>query len=100
MNKHCVYVLLSLKDNKRYIGQTDNEPKARLKEHNAGQVTSTKSRRPFELIYDEVCIDKRDALGREKFLKSGSGHHYLKKQLKHFFDNYRGVEQPGSSQGS
>ncbi|MBI4368460.1 MAG: GIY-YIG nuclease family protein [Candidatus Omnitrophica bacterium] len=100
MEKHFVYVLLSTRDGKLYIGQTSNHPEFRLREHNLGRVTSTKVRRPFELIYYEMYRLKRDALGREKFLKGGSGHKYLSKQLKWFFDMHRGVEQPGSSQGS
>ncbi|MBI4358509.1 MAG: GIY-YIG nuclease family protein [Candidatus Omnitrophica bacterium] len=100
MARHFVYVILSLKDNWLYIGQTDRKPEDRLKEHNAGRVASTKRRRPFDLIYYEMYCDKKDALGRELFLKSGSGHRYLNKQLKWFFQIRRGVEQPGSSQGS
>ena len=36
------------------------------------------------LIYFEGYLVKEDALGREKFLKSGSGYKYLHKQLKHY----------------
>ena len=100
MNQYFVYVLLSLNDGKWYIGQTDREPIVQLQEHNFGQVTSTKGRRPLELIYYEMYRSKRDALGREKFLKGGSGHRFLKKQLSYFLSSHRGVEQPGSSQGS
>jgi len=97
---HYVYVLLSLKDNELYIGESDSLPEERLKQHNSGNTTSTCQRRPFELIYYEMYRDKQDALGREQFLKSGSGHRLLKKQLRHFFEVRRGVEQPGSSLGS
>ncbi len=86
MNGHYVYVLLSLKDSQWYIGQTDRQVEQRLREHNQGLVFSTKSRVPFKLIYYEMYTDKNDALGREKFLKGGSGHRYLKKQLKHFLE--------------
>jgi len=86
MNGHYVYVLLSLKDSQWYIGQTDRQVEQRLREHNQGLVFSTKSRVPFKLIYYEMYTDKNDALGREKFLKGGSGHKYLKKQLKHFLE--------------
>ena len=81
-----VYVLLSKIDNKFYIGFTDSI-QDRIKAHNSGKVESTKQRKPFELIYYEAYLDKRDAEGREKFLKSGSGHRFLRKQLKHFFEN-------------
>ena len=80
---HFVYVLLSRKDHKYYIGYTDNV-ESRIKKHNQGSVPSTKKRRPFDLIYYEAYVNVRDAEGREKFLKSGSGHRYLKKQLKYY----------------
>jgi putative endonuclease len=44
---YYVYVLLSLKDNKFYIGYT-NGLKRRLKEHNQGKNVSTKLRRPLK----------------------------------------------------
>ena len=43
-----VYILTSLKDNKRYIGSTINLER-RLKEHANGLVESTKNRRPLIL---------------------------------------------------
>ena len=33
-------------------------------------------------MYAELYLNKSDALGREKFLKSGSGHRFLKNQLR------------------
>jgi len=94
-----VYVLYSSLDKKLYIGFTD-DINIRIKAHNRGDVDATRYRRPLGLIYYEAYLDKRDAQGRERFLKSGSGHRFLRKQLKNFFDKFRGVEQPGSSQGS
>ena len=97
---YFVYILLSNKDNKLYIGLSE-DVHSRFKKHCSGSVESTKNRRPLELIYFEAYVDHRDAEGREKFLKSGSGHGFLKKQLKHYFEGrFSGVEQPGSSQGS
>ena len=61
-----VYVLLSGKDQKYYIGFT-TDIERRLLEHNQGKVKSTKHRCPFELIYYEAYVDKRDAQGREFF---------------------------------
>ena len=100
MERHFVYVLRSVSDRKLYIGRTDVLPEERLQQHNSGKVESTQKRRPFELIYYEMYRVKEDVVGRERFLKSGSGHTFLRKQLKHFFNHHRGVEQPGSSQGS
>ncbi len=82
---YYVYVLQSLKDNNFYIGFNTNL-KNRIKDHNNGRNTSTKNRKPLKLIYFEAYLNKRDALGREKFLKSGSGTRYLKKQMKHYLE--------------
>jgi putative endonuclease len=82
---YFVYVLRSRTDYKYYTGYTD-ELEQRIKRHEHGYVLSTRNRRPLDLIYYEAYIDKRDALGREQFLKSGPGHRYLEKQLKHFLE--------------
>ena len=75
-----VYILISLKDKNFYIGFTSSL-KQRLNQHFQGEVISTKNRRPLKLIYYEAFINKTDAKKREKFLKSGSGLSFLKKQL-------------------
>ena len=41
----------------------------RVEEHNSGKVFSTKSRRPFELLYAEAYKAEKDARNREKQLK-------------------------------
>lgn len=63
-----VYVLRSKKDKQLYIGYT-NDLKRRIEEHNSGKNTSTKYRRPFELIYYEAYKLKEDAEHREDMLK-------------------------------
>ena len=80
------YVLQSEKDGKRYVGFTNNLEK-RLEEHNAGLNKSTKFRRPFKLIYYEACGSKRDAINREKYLKTMWGSNYLNKRLINFLGN-------------
>jgi predicted GIY-YIG superfamily endonuclease len=42
------------------------------------------SSRSVELIYYEAYLNQEDALGRERYLKSGSGRRFLKAQLKHY----------------
>ena len=76
-----VYVLRSVKDSKLYTGFTI-DLEHRLKQHNTGQVTSTKERRPLELIYSEACLNEIDAVRREKYLKSGIGKRWLKYRLR------------------
>lgn len=80
---YFVYLLESLKDGGWYIGFSE-DVNQRLIYHNAGRNVSTADRRPLRLIYYEAYQNKMDALGREKFLKSGSGHRFLRKPLFHF----------------
>ncbi|MCR4325284.1 MAG: GIY-YIG nuclease family protein [Patescibacteria group bacterium] len=63
-----VYLLVSIKDSKGYIGST-SDLKRRLREHNSGEVPSTKPRRPFELVYYEAYRHEKDARLRESGLK-------------------------------
>jgi putative endonuclease len=77
------YILQSTKDKKWYTGCTVDLRK-RFKEHNNNLVSSTKGRGPFRIIYYEVCLNKKDAFAREKYLKSGMGKRYLRNRLKRF----------------
>ena len=81
---YYVYVLISRKDKKLYVGYTNNL-KVRFEQHKQGLVTSTKDRRPLEIIYYEACLDKKDALRREKYFKTYYGKMYLKNRLKSYF---------------
>lgn len=74
---YYVYVLHSSKDNNFYVGYT-NDIKKRVVEHNSGKVKSTKFRRPLKLIYWEGCLSQKDALKREKYLKTAWGKRYIK----------------------
>ena len=76
-----VYILISKRDFKRYIGLTNNLNR-RLNLHNSGKVQATKNRKPFELIYYEEFEDRIDTVKREKFLKSGKGREFLNSILK------------------
>jgi putative endonuclease len=79
---YYVYILHSDVDQGLYIGFT-SDLSARVQAHNAGQSKSTSSRYPLRLIYYEAYTIREDAMGRERFLKSGSGRHFLDKQLAH-----------------
>lgn len=80
---YYVYVLKSKLDNKFYVGYTVNLKK-RLRQHNDGKVTSTHNRIPLELIYYEACVNQKDALHREKYLKTAWGKKYIKNRLKNY----------------
>jgi len=72
-----VYIIRSLKNNRNYIGSTNNL-KRRLKEHNTGQSKYTSLTRPFKLIHSEEFNNRSDAVKRELFLKSGQGRTWIK----------------------
>ena len=76
---HYVYVLQSESDHGLYIGYSANL-KRRVREHAEGLAEATRHRGPWRLIYYEAYVEAEDALGRERFLKSGAGRTYLKKQ--------------------
>lgn len=78
---HIVYILKSAKDPKRcYIGITQNLDR-RLREHNSEGAGYSKRYAPWEL---ETYITFRNQFLAEEFeqyLKSGSGHAFLKRRL-------------------
>jgi putative endonuclease len=83
---YLVYLLENRIDKSWYIGYTTNL-RRRVADHNSGNGCATTSKKPFwKLIYFECYANKQDALGREKFLKGGSGRKYLYKQLKHYLE--------------
>jgi putative endonuclease len=63
-----VYILKSRKDKSLYIGFT-KDLRQRFKEHNSGLVRSTKSKRPWHLVYYESYSSRQDATKRESNLK-------------------------------
>jgi putative endonuclease len=81
---HYIYVIKSKKNGNLYIGYTVNLTK-RLKEHNQGLNFSTKSGRPWKLIYYEACLNENDAKRREGYLKTSQGQRLLKRRLKEYF---------------
>ena len=81
---YYTYVLLSMKDKKLYSGST-HDLKSRFEQHQKGKVSSTKDRRPLELIYYESCLRKDDAMKREKYFKTYKGKLFLRNRLKSYF---------------
>ena len=78
-----VYVLRSEIDFGFYIGYT-NDLRARLRQHTSGKSLATAHRQRWKLIYYEAYRNQADALGRERYLKSGSGRRFLKAQLRNY----------------
>ena len=78
---HTVYILRSLKVPDRiYIGYTTNLEK-RLYYHNHGGSTYTKRFVPWKVETHVVFTNAILAKRFEMYLKSGSGHAFLKKRL-------------------
>ena len=82
---YFVYILLSKKDSRLYVGCTHN-PEQRLQEHNDGKVMATRNRRPLIMIYTQEVLDKTIAFNRERFLKSLWGSREKKKILKDYIN--------------
>ncbi|AKM78167.1 MAG: Excinuclease ABC C subunit domain protein [Candidatus Wolfebacteria bacterium GW2011_GWE1_48_7] len=81
---YWTYILENEVDKSWYIGATSNLEK-RIEEHQRGHGGATTGMKVgWKLIYCEGYINKEDAFGREKFLKSGSGRRFLKKQLAYY----------------
>jgi len=83
---YYVYILISLKDGKKYTGYT-KDLSSRFEAHQKGKVLSTKHRRPLKLIYFEGCLSQEDALKREKYLKTHYGKMYLGNRLKSYLSS-------------
>lgn len=79
---YIVYVLKSLRNEKRYIGYTSKDIEIRITEHNSGNSDWTRSNGPFKLTYSESFDTKTEAIKREHFLKSGQGRKWLDEILK------------------
>ena len=81
-----VYILYSESRNRFYTGssRTDN-PSERLKRHDGGYVTSTKSGRPWLLINVEFFKSYTEARKRELYLKTGVG----RKGIKECFGSHK-----------
>ncbi len=84
------YCLESLKNKQLYVGYTNNLKK-RFEEHNQGLNSSTKRYLPWKLVYYEASLNKTDALRREKYLKTTQGGRLLKRRMKEYLYEGRGI---------
>ena len=70
------YIIQSQKSGKYYTGSCQDID-IRLERHNAGATPSTKSGRPWELVYTESYENNSDALKREREIKSKKSRKYI-----------------------
>lgn len=77
------YILKNEENNNFYTGYT-SDLKRRFEEHCEGKTKSTKNRGKLTLVYYESCLDRKDAVHREKYLKTAWGKRYIKSRLKNY----------------
>jgi putative endonuclease len=88
---YFVYVLLSQKDKRMYLGYTNNVER-RFQQHQNGEVFSTRRRRPLVLIHYEAYLSPQDALRREGYFKTTAGKRALKIMLRDFFNPSKKIQ--------
>lgn len=79
--KFYIYVLKSEKDNSYYVGSTSSIEQ-RIKTHNSGNVISTRKKRPWTLIYKEEYLTLKEAIQRERRIKSWKKRRAIERLIK------------------
>ena len=74
------YIIFSKKSHIFYIGSTRNL-EFRIKQHNGGNVKSTKPHIPWRLVWYGAFLTEKEARDFEKYLKSGSGRSFAYRRL-------------------
>ena len=77
-----VYVLQSNKNKQLYVGRTDNLQK-RIKQHQDRKTFTTNRLNPMTLVFYESFFDKKDAIRRERYLKTSKGKSSLRMMLRY-----------------
>ena len=81
---YWAYILKSETTGKLYTGQTSNLEQ-RLKWHNDREHRklryTRKQKGPWRLIYSEELETRSEAMVRERFLKSGQGREWIRKNI-------------------
>ena len=85
---YYVYIIENSIAHSWYIGFSEDYER-RLLEHKSksGSQFTRCQDGEWSLIYLEGYCNKKDALSREKYLKSGAGRKYIKKQLANHLEN-------------
>ena len=79
--EYVVYILYSKKYNKKYIGYT-SQLIARFHSHNElSRKGYTVRYRPWIVLHVEFFRLKKEAMAREKFLKSGQGREWIAENI-------------------
>lgn len=75
-----IYILMSEKTGRFYVGSTADIDR-RLREHNAGQTTSTRNRGPWTVVYREQFDDAIVTKARELEIKSWKSHRSIQELI-------------------
>ena len=75
------YIIASERQtNRQYIGFTA-DLKSRIVDHNSGKNRSTRTGRPWKLLFYAAFAEKSEALAFEAYLKTASGKAFARKRL-------------------
>ena len=89
---YYTYVLLCIDvatDSRKLYTGYSTDLDVRVLSHRYKSTQTTKNFDKIELIYFEACLNKTDAIRRERQLKTGFGRGYLKRRLEMYFKNKR-----------
>ena len=76
-----VYILRSIDNPVHYYVGNTGDLRARIKKHNAREVSHTSKYAPWEIKTYVAFSDEKQAFAFEKYLKSSSGRAFAKKRL-------------------
>jgi predicted GIY-YIG superfamily endonuclease len=76
-----VYILESIAEPGRFYVGITKDLRARLRKHNAGEVSHTSKFRPWRVKTYLAFSDEKSAFAFEKYLKSASGRAFAKKRF-------------------
>ena len=74
---YTLYILYSESFDRFYVGYT-NDFERRLSEHNRKKGKFTDSGIPWKLVYSETFTSKKDAMAREKYIKTRKSKAFIK----------------------
>jgi len=79
--KQFVYVLKNSESPPKYYTGLTSDPQRRLAEHNQGSCIHTTKHGPWSVDVIIKFSDERRAIAFERYLKSGSGHAFARKDF-------------------
>jgi len=74
------YILFSESKDRYYIGSC-SDINQRLKRHNEGATPSTKSGRPWKVVWFNLHLEKSGALKQENYIKRMKSRNYIEKLI-------------------